>query len=276
MIFDNYLESVPKIHSWDGGRTWTTGGFNADQLRDIYIFLQRQGRQLRFIEVGAGNSTIVFNFLDPSKVVSIAPDKELFNRIIKEMCKYCLDEERLEAIIDYSEWTLPRLAKDCLTPVFDVCLIDGEHNFPNVFLDFFYMNYMMKKGGVMFIDDLQIYSCNQLSEFLRHERDFELVFDIGKLKGYCRNSDRRILSGWKSGYNMAMMADISGCVCSKYDRFIGKAGAGVPDLAEENRRLIIKLAENDRKIQALKESWSWRLTAPMRKAMSILKAGSKK
>ncbi|MFO7032357.1 hypothetical protein B9T07_21065 [Limnospira fusiformis CCALA 023] len=67
------------------------------------------------------------------------------------------------------------------------------------------MNYMMKQGGILFVDDLQIYSCNQLSEFLLHERDFQLVFDIGKLRAYQRTSERRVLSGWKSGYNLKMM-----------------------------------------------------------------------
>lgn len=66
------------------------------------------------------------------------------------------------------------------------------------------MNYMLKKNGIVLIDDLQLYSCNQLSQFLHYERDFELVLDLGKLKAYRKTSNRRIIAGNKSGLNLAM------------------------------------------------------------------------
>jgi hypothetical protein len=201
MNFGRYLKNLPKLHSWDGGKTWTTGGFNESHLRALYELGCNLGEQLTILESGAGNSTLMFCFLKPKQVISIAPDAELFSRIAAEMKRFDLPMASVRMIVDHSEWALPTLAKEQEKPFVDLCLIDGEHNYPNVFVDFFYMNYMMKNGAIVLVDDIQIYYCRQLAEFLEHERDFELVIDLGKLKGFRRNSNRRVLKGHKLGLN---------------------------------------------------------------------------
>jgi len=201
---ETYFENIPDLHTWDGGKTWTTGGFDREQLQAVYRFALEQGERLTFLETGAGNSTLVFHFLQPAEVISIAPDQDLFDRIAAVRDQMDLSSSVSRFIVDASEWALPRLAQERDSPFVDFALIDGEHNFPNVFLDFFYINYMLKPGGVIMVDDLQIYSCHLLARFLELEWDFERVLDLGKARIYRRTSGRCVLTGWKSGFNMAM------------------------------------------------------------------------
>ncbi|MFN3361483.1 MAG: class I SAM-dependent methyltransferase [Pseudanabaenaceae cyanobacterium] len=204
-LLNQYLANLPQLHTWDEGKTWNTGGFNAQQLQAIYSYLMSQGESLSFIETGAGNSTLLFSFLAPARIISIDPNPALFERIRQQMRIYNLDVDKVVFIADYSEWALPRLVEGYrIAPIFDVALIDGDHNYPNVFIDFFYLNYGLKAGGIIMVDDTQIYSCRELSLFLLHEPDFELVLDLGKIKLFKRHSDRRVLRGWDSGYNLKM------------------------------------------------------------------------
>ena len=79
MVFDEYLRNIPLLHSWDGGATWGTGGFGPQVLEKLYFFL-RNGLPNNpvLLETGAGNSTITMLFLQPKRLISIAPDAQLF------------------------------------------------------------------------------------------------------------------------------------------------------------------------------------------------------
>lgn len=82
MLFEEYLRDMPLLHSWDGGVTWSTGGFGRHDLEKLYHFLQgRLPDRPVLLETGAGNSTIMMLFLSPAKLISIAPDAQLFERI---------------------------------------------------------------------------------------------------------------------------------------------------------------------------------------------------
>jgi hypothetical protein len=32
MLFEEYLQNIPLLHTWDGGFTWNTGGFGRTEL----------------------------------------------------------------------------------------------------------------------------------------------------------------------------------------------------------------------------------------------------
>jgi hypothetical protein len=73
---------------------------------------------MSIIETGAGNSTITFLHLSPQRLVSIAPDQALFERIRSYCIENDIEHRALEAHVGGSEWVLPKLAADSQEPVF--------------------------------------------------------------------------------------------------------------------------------------------------------------
>ena len=64
----------------------------------------------------------------------------------------------------------------------DAGFIDGNHGWPAVFVDFCYLNRMLRPGGLMFIDDVQIFAVAQLVCLLRQQTPhYELVSVEGKM-----------------------------------------------------------------------------------------------
>ena len=55
---------------------------------------------------------------------------------------------------ELSEIALPRLLKDGRR--FDLGFIDGNHRFDGVFLDLFYLGRLVRKGGILILDDYNL------------------------------------------------------------------------------------------------------------------------
>lgn len=193
MSFEDYLGDLPLLHTWDGGQTWVTGGFQPTHLRDIHRIIGEQfpNGDVSMIETGAGNSTLTFLHLSPTRLVSIAPDEELRERLLKYCIDQNLDRTPLEYMVERSERLLPVLA--AAEQRFDVALIDGGHGWPTVFVDFCYLNMMLGRGGLLLVDDLQLYSVAELSRLLAEQEEFELIADLGKLQVWKKTVARRFL-----------------------------------------------------------------------------------
>jgi Methyltransferase domain len=196
----DYLSDPPKLHSWDGGHSWNTGGFEASDLAALFAFCARHLPPApAIVETGAGNTTICFLHLRPRRLVSIARDEE---RLFERIRGYCVEKGvpigALEPSTEASEWALPKLASPGNAPEFDCALIDGNHNWPSVFVDFFYLNYMVKKGGFIMLDDIQIYSVSELARLLAcEERAFRLRHTIrAKAMIFEKITDERELGGF--------------------------------------------------------------------------------
>lgn len=196
--FMQYLDNLPMLHSWDGGQTWNTGGFQREHLEKLHNFLKENlSPAPRFLEAGAGNSTISLLFLSPSQLISIAPKSALFDRIRSYCETHGIPTEALKVYVNGSEWVLPKLAAEMKgNALFDFVLIDGCHNWPMVFVDFFYCNYMLKPGGYIMIDDLQLHSVKELARMLSEQPAFELALDLGKSLVFHRTSKARTLGEW--------------------------------------------------------------------------------
>jgi Methyltransferase domain len=59
---------------------------------------------------------------------------------------------------------------------FDLILIDGSHNFPTVFVDFYYAARALKLGGTLVVDDLHIYTCRLAARFMRSDPGWNTDF----------------------------------------------------------------------------------------------------
>lgn len=181
--FEDYLENIPEIHFWDN--KWRTGGFQKHHLSTIMSVLKEhtEGNNLRIIETGAGNTTITFSFLNPQTLISICPDPALKERILE----YCSDKnistDALDIRLERSEIEFPKiaLAQTGSNDKFDVALLDGGHGWPTVFVDFCYANMVLKKGGLLLTDDIQLYPVKELVRLLNEQPEYECISKIQKI-----------------------------------------------------------------------------------------------
>lgn len=194
IALSDYLDDLPDLHTWDDGKTWNAGGFSRRYLEPLHQLIgERTG--LSFLETGAGNSTIFFLMHAPSRVVSVAPDAALFDRVKAYCADKGISDAPLERHVEGSQWALPRLAENA-PPSFDVALIDGDHNWPMVFVDFYYVNYLMRPGGYILIDDTQLYSVGELVALLKEQWGYEVALDLGKLIAFRKLTEAREMPGF--------------------------------------------------------------------------------
>ena len=122
---DEFLADIPLLHTWDKGKTWSTGGFRRRHLEPLRNLIEARGVR-RIVETGCGASTIFFLLLDTESVVSIDPSADVYGRV-KAWC----DEKGVplanhEMHTARSELVLPDIARDPARS-FDLALIDGDH-----------------------------------------------------------------------------------------------------------------------------------------------------
>jgi hypothetical protein len=120
----------------------------------------------------------------------------LGRRIHQEAEDRGLDVNVLTYINDRSERALPRLALEKQTRC-QAAFIDGNHGWPSVFVDFCYLNMMMDRGAVLFIDDVHVYACAQLMLLLQAQPEYEFVRLDGKLATFRKATDREFLPDWR-------------------------------------------------------------------------------
>lgn len=72
---------------------------------------------------------------------------------------------------DYSEFILPKLVKDGIE--IDFAFIDGWHTFDHTIIDFFFLNRMLKEGGIIVIDDVGMPAINKVLRYILNYPAYE-------------------------------------------------------------------------------------------------------
>jgi hypothetical protein len=188
-----FLKDLPKLHVWGGKER--VGGLN-DQIGRRLIDELGKLAEPCVIETGAGATTLLFLQLGLAELTSIAPDAALKDRILVEARRRRIPTDRLRFVCERSEIALPPLAADGYQ--IDAALIDGCHGWPSVFVDFCYINRMLRKDGILFLDDIQLYSVAQLHLLLCQEHDFEHVSIDSKLSTFRKVTSRPFLPDWRA------------------------------------------------------------------------------
>ena len=170
-IVGKLIADSPKVHDWGNGLQ--SGGLTGEILTTISAYLLDEFGEgnFRSIETGAGLSTLLFAAARPLQHVAINPDVGLRDRIGNEAKNRQISLDQTDYLLEFSEDVLPDLAK---TTKVDIALIDGGHGWPSVFVDFCYMNMMLRKGGIMIVDDIILYPCTQLYLLLKHQPGWKL------------------------------------------------------------------------------------------------------
>lgn len=182
------LREMPKMHFWDG--QWQCGGLSGQLLEELYeiVFHSGSDNPQYILETGAGLSSLVFLAGKPTKLITIAPDKGLMERIKEYAHHFNLDDSVHDVHIQYSEDALPGLA-DCVDQYLDFALIDGGHGYPTVFVDFCYINKLLKKDGLLAIDDIQLHAVRELYNLLMKQPDYTLYRSLGKMAVFKKHTD---------------------------------------------------------------------------------------
>jgi Methyltransferase domain len=192
---EQVLGEKAKLHHWGG--EWQDGGLSDDILRGLFAHAcaVTDGGAGVILETGAGLSSLVFLAAAPQRVITIAPNADLRDRIVTQIAKHGFAAARWEFHLGRSEEVLPDLAKaepQCV----DLALIDGGHGMATVFVDFCFINMLLKKGGYLALDDIQLHSVRQLYLLLKHQPGFEVTAEFGKLVVLRKTDERRFLPEW--------------------------------------------------------------------------------
>jgi len=183
------LANPPIIHSNQGV---PYAGARMDDA--TLLFLHRHTHAgMRTLETGSGVSTIVFAN-QGARHTCIAPDSEQV-ALIKQYCQqHGIATHDLEFILEASEDALPQLPRQ---EIYDLALIDGRHGFPNPIIDWYYIARVLKVGGLLVIDDLHIWTCDLLVNFLRSEPDWALVEESERVAVLRKQGNSTLSNEWK-------------------------------------------------------------------------------
>jgi len=216
-----YLADIPRFHTWDNGVTWNTGGFEATHLQPLFDFLRTHGCR-RIVETGAGNSTITFLLTEPDRVVSIAPEAGLFDRIIAYCDEHGLSRSAWEHHVARSQWVLPKIAAEGEAQ-FDFALIDGAHGWPHVFVDFLYAHALLRAGGHVMLDDVDLHSVRELVRWLGEMPEYSLARDLGKALIFRKDACGPDFPEWNGQPYIVRLSRLNG---TGQPEVIASAGAG--------------------------------------------------
>ena len=189
------VEERPHLHVSRDGST-KDGGLNR-RMGSSSSGRSRTLDRPRIAETGTGLTTLLFLSLEPDVVISVSPAPELHDRTRVEARRRDIDLSPVRFVDDRSENALPLLALVEEVEL-DVGFIDGNHGWPAVFVDFCYLNRMLRPGGLMFIDDVQIYAVAQLVCLLRVQQPHYELVDAGpKMATFRKVLDLPYLPDWR-------------------------------------------------------------------------------
>ena len=159
------LADPPKLHMQKGALT------SSWHVHDdvAYAFDSLLQADMPTMETGAGFSTIMFA-AKRCDHVCIVPDAGLIERI-KD---YCTGHDISTKSVHFIAKKSCDVVYELKSNSFDVVLIDGNHGFPSVFVDFFYGAKALKPGGRLFQDDMHIYSCRLIYEFMKEDSGWNI------------------------------------------------------------------------------------------------------
>jgi Methyltransferase domain len=159
------LADPPLVHGPEGSNELVTHGLLPGALAWIELNV---GPGTRSLETGSGLSTIIFA-IGGGEHHCIVPSQPEVDRLISYCAAHQISTENIHFHVEPSERALPGLD----TGPLDIVLIDGSHSFPQVFIDWFYIQSALKVGGTVVVDDVHVWTGRILRDFLIAEPEWE-------------------------------------------------------------------------------------------------------
>jgi Methyltransferase domain len=172
-LVDALLTDPPVLHVWSG--VPRVGGMGGEVGHRLVRNIRARPPSVTFdvLETGAGLSTLLFLALGVTHITSVDPTEGLRDRLLAEAVSRGIDVSPLEYLEERSELALPGLLEE--KREYDLCLIDGSHAWPTVFVDFCYANACLRRSGVVLLDDVQLHSVRQLFLLLAAQPGYRLI-----------------------------------------------------------------------------------------------------
>lgn len=153
------LTSPPGLH----GSGEVTYGLSEDTLRFLDDNVTAGSSTL---ETGAGLSTLLFAFKQATHTC-ITPNASEVERLQRHCATRGVSTDRVRFVVDRSQRALPKLEEHAHS--LDLVLIDGGHGFPVPFVDWLFTAPRLRVGGVLVVDDTQLWTGAVLRDFLLAE-----------------------------------------------------------------------------------------------------------
>jgi hypothetical protein len=159
------LANRPLVHGEAADRY--AMGLDEEMLAFIDDYVQPT---MHTLETGAGVSTALFA-VKGSSHTCVVPSATEIERIIAWCAAAGVSTDRITFHAARSEGLLPTLEP---TPL-DLVLIDGNHGFPAPFIDWFYAGRRLREGGILIVDDTEVWTGGVLKRFLAEEPGWRLL-----------------------------------------------------------------------------------------------------
>ena len=91
--------------------------------------------------------------IDSYKVDDTTSPVETYTyKLFQHNMSLCKERKKFDQHIGYSKDILPKLVEQ--NKIYDIIYVDGSHLMDDVFTDMTYSNQMLRKGGIMLLDDV--------------------------------------------------------------------------------------------------------------------------
>ena len=185
---ERVVANPPRVHPWaPDNAAWSTE-------ESCYRFMADQvGSGSRTLETGAGVSTALFAAWGCNHI-AVVPFAEEANVLDRYLDEQGIDRTSLTFDLRPSEVALPTLTG---AGPLDLVFVDGCHGFPSPIIDWFYGAGLLRKGGVVVFDDIQLPQVESLlSTFIELDERWEMVAGTSKWKAFRRLSEGPLGEDW--------------------------------------------------------------------------------
>lgn len=144
------------------------GNANWQLSDDVVDYLKQHLKPgMRTLETGAGLSTVTFAACGALHT-AVTPAQAEVSAIKQEMQRRGVSDEHCQFLVGYSQDILPQQSGEL-----DLALIDGGHGFPIPQVDWTYIAPRLKVGGILIVDDVDLWTGKILVDFMREEPGWE-------------------------------------------------------------------------------------------------------
>lgn len=171
---DLFLKDIsvnyPSFHRDENNQPWFLG-LSGENLKFIASFLKSG---MRTVETGAGYSTLAFivkNCEHTAIFPGSASENDGLEKNIRNFCdSKAINHSSFKVLYGKSQDMVHQLVGE-----YDFVFIDGDHAFPIPFIDFYYLARRLSVGGIIAIDDCNLWTGEVLGKYLMLDRDWEFI-----------------------------------------------------------------------------------------------------
>lgn len=184
-LLDDLLQTPPPVH----GGVAPRGIWAADEelYRDL---IDRRGADQISLETGAGLSTILLAAGGAAHHCVTPAASEV--AVLREALQaHGIADGAVTFHVDRSDRVLPRLEL-----VLDLVLVDGGHAYPTPQIDWYYAGSRLRRGGLLYVDDLQLPAVVHLAGFLERDPRWQRLRRTAKWGVWARQGGGELAEEW--------------------------------------------------------------------------------